>query len=837
MFGSIRSRLIFGSLALALIPLLIAVVLVGFVSYREASTSLEARLTGQLDSLRSVKSSELSAYFDEVSKTMNLLASTPTVQVAMVKFGEHYADPSTLTTVSIEDQRAAVRKYFTVDFAANYSARNGGAAIEMADTVESLPAEAIALQYQYIASNPNPLGKKNDLDAAEADASTYTQLHRAFHPFARQIIQQFGFYDVFLVDNDTGRIVYTYFKEADFGTSLIDGPYAGSNIGDAFLAGRDAPRGTLTVTDFQPYVPSYEDPAAFVSIPLFDGEKRIGTLITQLPIDRINTVLSFSEKWQQVGLGRTGQVYVVGSDKRGRSKLRNLFEDQAGYLGRLSEVGGVQADLLASIKARGSNVGLLEEQLPFLDPMIKGESGVTRFRTPARGAMIASYGPFRAQGLNWGIVAEFGQAEALAAANRLLLTIWQITVGIALVLGILGFWLATRLAGSINKPIGQISRTVDALQAGDFDARTRMQSSDELGTLSGALDRLLDDRVASLNAQAKENDQLNNSVIEIMQAVGQLSQRDLTVKVPVTADVTGAVADAINLMTTETTQALRQVFNISANVAQAASRVKQRSDAVLTMAEQSGAEVGAASDELASVAQVLARIADDAQSANLTAGKAILATEEALRMVSETAGGVSASRETIRETEKRLKRLGERSQEISSVVSIISNIAERTSILALNASMQAVAAGEAGRGFAVVADEVKRLAENAREATQQITNLVGGIQADTVDAIQSMNNAITQVVDISRLAERAGEQMQATKSSTDILVGSVRDIAALTAEQSKVSDTLIRRAEQITQSTRGTLEQVGQQNEEASKLLQFARNLLDTVRQFKLPSA
>lgn len=836
MFGSIRSRLIYGTLALALIPLVLAIAALGYISYRQASQALENRLTEQLDSLRTVKAAELTSYFGELQKTMVVLSETPTIKQGYSQFKSAFGATDAALTLSADEMRAAVARYFTEEFVGNYKVRNGGASVDMAGIVASLPDAVITMQYLYIANNPNKLGEKNKLDSA-GDASAYTQAHEAFQKYSRSIIEQFGFYDIFLVDNETGNIIYTYFKEADFGTSLVDGPYAGTNIGDAFLAARDAEKGTISLTDFQTYLPSYDDPAAFLSIPVFDGDVRLGTLITQVPIDRINSVMTFNSQWSEAGLGQSGQVYVVGRDGRGRSLLRNLIENQEQYLARLKEVGGIQEDLLAGITARKSNVGLLPEPLSFIEAMAGGQKGTTRINHPVRGPLVASFGPFNASGLEWGIVSEFGEGEALVAVNSLLRNIGILALGLLGVLGILGFLLANRLAKSVNEPIQKISGTVAELSGGNFDARTRLQSSDELGQLSSALDTLLDDRVAALNQQAKENEQLNNSIIEIMQAVGQLSQRDLTVKVPVTADVTGTVADAINLMTSETTAALRQVFSISANVAQASSRVKQRSDAVLAMAEQSGTEVGAASDELAEAGRALARIAEDAQNANKTAEQAIAATQEALKIVSETAGGVTESRDTIRETEKRLKRLTERSQEISSVVGIISNIAERTSILALNASMQAVSAGEAGRGFAVVADEVKRLAENARDATQQISNLVSGIQADAVDAMQAMNSAISQVVDISRLAEQAGQQMQTTRESTDRLVRSVKDIAELTTTQSKVSDTLIRRADQISQSTRNTLEQVNQQNEESARLLQFARGLLDTVRQFKLPSA
>jgi methyl-accepting chemotaxis protein len=158
-------------------------------------------------------------------------------------------------------------------------------------------------------------------------------------------------------------------------------------------------------------------------------------------------------------------------------------------------------------------------------------------------------------------------------------------------------------------------------------------------------------------------------------------------------------------------------------------------------------------------------------------------------------------------------------------------------VLALNAGMQAAAAGEAGRGFALVADEVKRLAESARDATRQIGTLVNGIQADSGDTIRTMNETITQVVEISKLAERAGEQMEKTLSATDGLVGSVREIATTTVDQAKASSMLLQRAQTIESTNRETLTQLNAQREETARLMQYSKALIDTVRVFKLPDA
>ena len=194
-------------------------------------------------------------------------------------------------------------------------------------------------------------------------------------------------------------------------------------------------------------------------------------------------------------------------------------------------------------------------------------------------------------------------------------------------------------------------------------------------------------------------------------------------------------------------------------------------------------------------------------------------------------------RETIAETEKRIKRLGERSQEISGIVNLINTIAERTHVLALNASMQAAVAGEAGRGFAVVAEEVQRLAESSRNATEQIATLVNNIQVETNETINTVNKTIEQVVAGSEQAQKAGEQMRRTQEITAQLVEQVRHIAGASEQQKAMSAQLLEAVQKIGSSTENTAEQIQAQNRETDSLLDTARQLVDSVSVFKLPQA
>ena len=426
--------------------------------------------------------------------------------------------------------------------------------------------------------------------------------------------------------------------------------------------------------------------------------------------------------------------------------------------------------------------------------------------------------------------AQRGEVVASVEQSKTLLLI---IAGLALLMGLTAAFLVLR---SILSPIALLQTALGKLSAGDYTARAKLTTKDELGQVGNALDTLLDQRLEGLSNQAKEADQISNSVVEIMQAVGQVAtNKDLSIQVPVTADVTGAIGDAMNMLTRETSKVLRNVTDVSNDVASASQSVKLGSDTMMTANTASQTEVESAARELSQAATALTQLSQMAQKANESAELAVRSTRQALSTVDKTVKGINESRDVIRETEKRIKRLGERSQEISQVVGIINSIAERTGLLALNASMQATAAGEAGRGFALVAEEVKRLSENARDATREITTLVSSIQSETSETVLAMNSAITQVVDLSRLADQAGTEMKGTQQATEDLAANVRNIAATSVEQAHAGQTLQARAVTIQQSSREATRQLTAQNDVTNKLAAYAQDLLREVGVFKLP--
>ena len=404
-----------------------------------------------------------------------------------------------------------------------------------------------------------------------------------------------------------------------------------------------------------------------------------------------------------------------------------------------------------------------------------------------------------------------------------------IAVGI-LVAGVL-LLLAQRMRRSLNK----LHDTVQLVSEGDFTARSQLASGDELGVLADAFDNLLDERVATLAKVEKENEELNDSIINLMGVVAQLSQKDLRVKAEVAEDVTGPMADAVNLMTSETVKVLTRIREVSEQVEQVANTVRAQGGKVTEVAAKEYKLVQESADELKEAGVTMTKLAKEAKGANQTADVAMSHTRNAREAVSTTVDSIEQIREIIRETEKRIKRLGERSQEITGAVNLINTIAERTHILALNASMHAASAGEAGRGFAVVADEVQRLAENSRGATSDIASMVNAIRVETADTVDAMNRVIAQVADGTRLAQVAGERMQETETTTANLVTVVGEIAHAAEQQARRALELIKLSQVILKSTELTGEKLAEQSTQTINLVEYAKSMRESVSVFKLP--
>ena len=387
---------------------------------------------------------------------------------------------------------------------------------------------------------------------------------------------------------------------------------------------------------------------------------------------------------------------------------------------------------------------------------------------------------------------------------------------------------------SITIGLEKLKETISKVNEGDSAARAQMTGADELSALGRSFDALLDERIATLEVKNTENENINNSAINLLQTVFSLSEKNLTARAEVSDDIVGTIASSVNQFADETAQTLAEVQQIAGQV-RGAARDAQKQGLVVegaasrerTLLDSMGVTLGSASRQLTEVAQL-------STASGVAAARTAEATQAAQAAVDGTMRGMESLREVISETEKRFKRLGERSQEISTAVALVNTISERTHVLSLNASMQAATAGEAGRGFAVVAQEVQRLSDSSRQATAEIAKLVSNIQAETNETLITMNRLISDVVSQTELARRAGHEMGQTQVATGELVALVRQIASFSVQQQEMSQTLQQNVRGINEGTAQTSSAIALQTEATDTLVQFAQRLGEAVSQFKV---
>ncbi len=342
-------------------------------------------------------------------------------------------------------------------------------------------------------------------------------------------------------------------------------------------------------------------------------------------------------------------------------------------------------------------------------------------------------------------------------------------------------------------------------------------------------------QTVQLSKSKETNQQQQQAIMRLLDEIDPLSNGDLTTKATVTEDFTGAIADAINNTVDEMRLLVGTINDTSVQVSASALETQATATQLAEAAEHQAQQIKAASHQMTLIASNIDDVSKrSAESADVATRSVHIASKGA-DVVRQTINGMDNIRGQIQETSKRIKRLGESSQEIGSIVELINDIAEQTNILSLNAAIQAASAGEAGRGFAVVADEVQRLAERATNATKRIESLVQAIQSDTNEAVNSMEQTTAEVVAGARLAEDAGLALGEIETVSGDLSKLIQDISHASKQQSisatSISETMTNIQETTTQTSQGA----SQTADSIGNLASLAADLRRKVANFKLP--
>lgn len=726
---SIKMRLILLGTILAFIPALIISLIIKSVAIKDASIIVERDSESKLIALRDVTATNIQDYLHFIDRQIITFSNSLMVVEAMTRFKpafHRYVNQTTDAELAAPKER--LKDFYNNVFDEQYRALNGRNTSFPENLFDKAGKAAWTFQSLYISDNPNPLGEKDKLITASV-TNSYTRYHSKFHPPIAQYQQIFGYYDIFLVDAETGHIVYSVFKELDYATSLKDGPYANSGIGEAYRKALTATdRDQTFLTDFAPYTPSYNASASFISSPVFNKDKMIGVMIFQMPVEKINAVMNHNNDWEHSGLGETGETYLVGSDKTMRSNARGLIENKEEYLVSMINR-GVPDQIVQELESKENAIGLQPVDTAGAANALSGQTGFSMFENAHGKIVLSAYKPLNILGMEWAIMSEIEQEEAfheLYILESALST--QILYLVAIFLSIGGL-LGWSLAVIITKPINHVVDTIyDIAQGeGDLTQRLKIKGKDETAILSKGINLFIE--------------HIDNTFSSILDSVVRL--------IPISQDMA----------------------DVNSKISSSSNEQKKHSDEINKL-------LAATNDSTRTVDTKLGQIND----ATISGNKVVESSSQTVEDVNTTMMKLS---ENITEAVGAIDTLTKDTDRISGIIDVINGIAEQTNLLALNAAIEAARAGEAGRGFAVVADEVRTLASKTRQSTDEVTEMVNTIQSSTKSVVSLMNDSQKNADNSSENVTQATQELNLVKEAMEVISERVEDIAgAIKTQQS-----------------------------------------------------
>lgn len=773
---SIRTRLTLGFLACGVLPVLAA----GAISYYSsqnglnelrdsAADDIRSRATALLEQQRGLVTQQVEGYFNQIGDQAVTFAENRMVVEAMrhlPEFFTSYSEQAALGSDETDRLQEELRGYYKNKFGKTYAEANNGAKADAEAWLDQLDAESLALQGAYIAANQNPLGSKHLLDTADSETD-YGKLHGVIHPVIRSYLDKFGYYDIFLIDNASGDVVYSVYKELDYTTSLKDGPYSATNFARAFKQASGLPKGEFAFVDFEQYAPSYEAPASFIATPVFDGEERLGVAVFQMPVDRIKAIMTVRE-----GSGETGEAILIGPDFKMRSDSFLKPEThslEASF--RNPETGCVRSD---AVKAS-----------------LQGKSG-TDLVTDYRGeSTLIAYGPVDVLGVRWAISSKMDESEAFAAvktmqdsaasiaSNLMWTSAGTLLVTLAAVLVIT--WLLIR---SIAAPISSLVDRIRGIAEGDADLTLRIpvSTNDELGELAKWFNVFIE-RVQGILQQVSQtstslggaSEQLSMTAANLAagaEQTGQQSSRvssaaqEMSTSVSEIAKTSEQMSQNVRSVATATEEMTTTINEIAKNAEQSATVADQASQLAAVSNERVGG-LGQSADEIGKVIKVIQDIAEQtnllALNATIEAARAgeagkgfAVVASEVKDLAKQTASATDDIRERIEGIQGSTTEAVDSIREITSVITNVNDVARTIAAAVEEQSITTREIAENVTQAATATDLVVAGVNGTVTTSQSITQNMLGVNDGAKQTADAATETRSSGAEVSRLSQELG---------------------------------------------------------------------------------
>jgi methyl-accepting chemotaxis protein len=755
---------------------LCAVVLIALVGSQTSITTAregaDQQVVQALVSRRDLNKASIERYLATLESQLITLSSSPLIQQASVLMKTACFAYPLQYGEALNEQ--TLKNYYANEFNSTFAKLNDGNDSPQQQIYAGLSDNARYLQSAYISGNSNPLGAKSELNALN-NGTEYDELHRTIHPYLRQFQQRFGYYDVFIADADSGHIIYSVFKELDFATSLRTGPYKDSGIADVFNKAMSLPEGQVAFSDFAVYMPSYNAPASFIATPIFTDGKRSGVLIFQMPVDKINGIMTNDSRWAEVGFGQSGESYLVGQDMTPRSQSRFLIEDKPAYLKALQQA-GLSKTLLNEIDQRNSSIGLQPLDTPSVKKALQGESGIQTINDYRDVPVLSAYTYIDFVGTRWALISEIDRDEAYATVSQMTDTLIMESIILILVMAglmtAIGIWSGNRVTRPIVNVIDRIRQVAERRE---LNATFSEKGAAEFVQLGQALNQLFR--------------QLQSFFGEMQQTADTLTRHSEQLK-----KSSSATADQVTRQNEEVNSAATATTEVSASVSEVASHAEL------------------AAENMRNTRNRVKESHDMSNTARTT-------INQLQQNMSVSIAG--------------MEQLAKESEGIGAVLDVIQTIAEQTNLLALNAAIEAARAGEQGRGFAVVADEVRTLASRTAQSTEEIRSKIQALQQCVSSAQQAMSTSQEGTDDSLEKVEGTARLMDEVSALIDQMEEMSAQIATAAEEQSCVTTEISRNITHVKDLSDGILDATAMIQNSSADLDNITTTIRSQISEFK----
>jgi methyl-accepting chemotaxis protein len=772
---TLKLRLLLSMSAVALICVLMIsitslVVLVN-VSTSELTGAAKNNLTSKLVNTTQA----VDTYIETLTSQIRVKSQESAWVKAMENFVPAFNTYSQQRSQLNASEVAELERYYADDFSNLYRARNGNDLSNLASLYIDLSANSKALQYDFIASSTFDIGKKDNL-VRLPNSSDYAAIHSDFHPDARRFLQEFGYYDIFLVDAASGDIVYSVFKELDFATNIKHGPYAKSGIGEAYsLAMAAKNTGDVFFSALESYLPSYDATAGFLSSPIFDGERVIGVLIFQIPLDRVNTVLTRNSDWIKQGFGLSGETYMVGDNKKLITESRFFLEDPSAYYKAL-EIH--TPEIVAQVKGAGTSVGVQPVDSPSVISALAGESGFNEVVDYRDVPVFSAYAPIQIGDYTYAVLAEMDVEEALTLASKIQSSLLYTVIIVGVVVLIIALALSVYLIVRITKPLNFVGRMCEDLSSGTGDLTIRLR---KCGVPE--IDRLLMS--------------FNTFIIQVHEIVSTLKENS------------HALASSSEELSAITVESQR-------NASEQRSQTETVTHSVDELAQS-----------IASISDTVAINLEQSETAKVTLNGNLEKTDIAAENIRNLVVLIKRSSDVITSLRQEVS-------QVTDFLEVITSIAAQTNLLALNAAIEAARAGDSGRGFSVVADEVRSLATRSQENTEKISLIVDKMTKSSDDSVNAMNEAVTAADTGIDLVDTVTEALSNLARSLEDNQELANTVAQATTQQTQASGQVAHSISRISDAAHDAESGAAQTNQAAQELASIATRTMDMVSRFKV---